>query len=585
MTQPLSLMVCGRRRSSSDLSRRDEIEDNNPSISQLVSALRDAFQEAEFDRIEAALVAREADLKRRNEILKEKVELGLLDRLKLAQDLEALKESRPPEKVKEEDKEVISQLRRKNNRLEMEKSRLDREYEALESRILGLEDDTTKLVNEMLLGSGRNEGTIMRDNGGVLNLENVFECLIENQANGNLQISGEAKLDRVIEKQREEYATLEKRHKFEMEKMLKVENEFAALKRKHQLQLEEKDKVENELKACRVEIEGLKVENEVKKLKEVLKAVEENHKSEYKALEQKHQSHLLEVENELKRCKAELQGLKEEQSTSDEKYQQLLEEVNKHRKEEDEVVNFDPQRQSKEVESEPNVVLEDEISRLDKFRNAKHLGSKNMDKRSKNSGMPDGSRKQKCIVTPNHVINVENDFCGSVPASTSPRGNSVRNSGREGGREVFTAYITTGTSKSSNADTILLSDSDDDCAPAKQKNFGLKRKRASSPNASNNNNGGHNFKRESFPTSENKQSWMLGRCDSLVGGYGIQNNPPNRDQETLRPSEEKVGEQKPPAKVNGESDSSSASMFSSDDSEDDDDINLDSMMLFTTNRS
>ncbi|XP_062029893.1 synaptonemal complex protein 1-like isoform X2 [Rosa rugosa] len=568
MTQPLSLVVCGRRRSSSDL----EIEDNNPSISQLVSALRDAFQEAEFDRIEEALVAREAELKRRNKILSEKVELGLLDRLKLAQDLEDLKESRqPPEKVKEdevldEDKEVISRLRKKNNRLEMEKLRLDRQYEALESRILGLEDDTTKLVNEMLLGSSRNEGT------RVVNLENVFECLIEAQANGNLQISGEAKLDRVIQKQREEYATLEKRHKFEMGKMLKVENEFAALKREHQLQLEEKVKVENELKACRVEIEGLKVENEVKKLKEVLKAVEEKHKSEYKALEQKHQSHLLVVENELRHCKAELQGLKEEQGISDEK---LLEEVNKHRKEEDEVVNFDPQRQSKEVASEPNVVLENEISRLDKFRNAKHLGSKSMDKRSKNSGMPDGSRKQKCIVTPNHVINVENDFCGSVPASTSPRGNSVRNSG---------------TSKSSNADTILLSDSDDDCAPAELKNFVLKRKRASSPNASNNNNGGHNFERESFPTSENKQSRMLGRCDSLGSGYGIQNNPPSRDQEILRPSEEKVGEKhkspvESPAKVNGESDSSSASMFSSDDSEDDDDIDLESMMLFTTNRS
>ncbi|KAM5572238.1 hypothetical protein ABKV19_012346 [Rosa sericea] len=439
MTQPLSLMVSGRRRSSSDLSSHDEIEDNNPSISQLVSALRDAFQEAEFDRIEEALVAREAELKRQNQILTEKVELGLLDRLGLAQDLEALKEKKDrlemagdlkalkekvkEEEVSEEDKEVISRLRSKNRRLEMEKLRLEREYEALESRIVGLEDDTTKLVNEMLLGSSR---TSMRDNGSVVNLENVFECLIEAQANGNLQISGEAKLDRVIEKQREEYATLEKRHKFEMEKMLKVENEFAALERKHQLQLEEKVKVENELKACRVEIEGLTTE---------LKGLEEKHKNEYKELEQKRQSHLLEVENQLKHCKAELQGLKERQSISDEKYEKLLEEVNKHRKEEDEVVNFNPQGKS-----EPNVVLENEISRLD----TKHLGSKNMDKRSKNSGMPDGSGKQKCIVTPNHVINVEDDFCDSVPASTSPRGNSVRNSGREGGREVFTTYITTG---------------------------------------------------------------------------------------------------------------------------------------------
>ena len=54
----------------------------------------------------------------------------------------------------------------------------------------------------------------------------------------------------MIEKQKEEYAALKKKHKFEMQKMQKVENDYAALQIKHQLQLKKKVKVENELKDC-----------------------------------------------------------------------------------------------------------------------------------------------------------------------------------------------------------------------------------------------------------------------------------------------------------------------------------------------
>ncbi|KAL6182317.1 hypothetical protein ACLB2K_043740 [Fragaria x ananassa] len=88
-----------------------------------------------------------------------------------------------------------------------------------------------------------------------------------------------------------------KKHKFEMQKMQKVENDYAALQIKHQLQLEEKVKVENELKDCRVEME---------KLKEELIVMEKKHRNEYEDIEQKHQSNsveMLKFQNEVKLLK------------------------------------------------------------------------------------------------------------------------------------------------------------------------------------------------------------------------------------------------------------------------------------------
>ncbi|KAL6181876.1 hypothetical protein ACLB2K_048524 [Fragaria x ananassa] len=606
---------------------------NNPSIPELISPLRDSFHTADFNRAEQALILREANLKKHNQILRETAELERLETLRLADKLDALKKRPPPpqKEVSYEDKKVISKLRREKSRLEMENSFLERECEGLESRISVLEDD----VGEMVVGSSLREDH--RHNGSVVNLENVFDSLISAQANRNLQVSGKTKLDKVIEKQKEEYAALEKKHKFEMQKMQKVENDYAALQIKHQLQLKEKVKVENELKDCWVEMEKLKEEliviekkhrneyedieqkhqsnsvemlkfqNVVKLLKEERKLLEEKYKSEYKALEHKHQSehlelftveielkvckdaldelrqdqklleekhkndskaleqkyqsHLLEVENELKHCKAELKGLKEK-NISNEKYEKLLEKVNKHRKDEDELGNFES-RKDKEVKSASKYV-ENEISLSEKFMNAKNLGSKNMDKISKNNGTTDGSRNQNCIEIPNHVINVE-DLCDSKPANVSPRRKAVGNSG---------------TSKSTYVEAILLSDSDDDCAPEEPESFGFKRKRTSSLNASDNNICGHHLEEESFRTAENKLRRMMGRCDFVVSDYGKQNNPSSCDHEISK----QRSSIESPAKVNGESDSSSACIFSSDDSDDDGDINLVSTIMSITNR-
>nr|XP_004298877.2 PREDICTED: trichohyalin-like isoform X3 [Fragaria vesca subsp. vesca] len=607
---------------ASDPGTQLEADGNNPTIPELISPLRDSFHAADFDRAEQALILREANLKKQNQILQETAELERLETLRLADELNALKKRPPPpqKEVSDEDRKVISKLRREKSRLEMEKLFLKRECEGLESRISVLEDD----VGEKVVGSSLREDH--RHNGSAVNLENVFESLISVQ---NLQVSGKTKLDKVIEKQKVEYAKLEKMHKFEMQKMLKVENEYAALNSKHQLQQKEKVKVENELKDCRVEIqklkeelsviekkhrneyedveqkhqsnslemlkiqnevtllkeerrllegkhkseykaleqkhqydllEMLKVENELKVCKDALvelkqeqKLLEEKHKNDYKALEQKYQSHLLEVENELKHCKAELKGLKEEKNISNEKYEKLLEEVNEHRKDEDELGNFESQKNK-----------EDAISRVRKIMNAKLLALQNMAKISKNNGVTDGSRNQNCIEIPKHVIDVE-DLCDSVPPNVSPRRNAVGNSG---------------TSKSSYVEAILLSDSDDDCAPEEPESFGLKRKRTSSLNASDNNYCGHHLEEESFPTAENKLRRMLGRCGFVVSDYRRQNNPSSCDHEISK----QRSSIESPAKVNGESDSSSASIFSSDDSDDDGDINLVSTLMSITNR-
>ncbi|KAL6177369.1 hypothetical protein ACLB2K_048895 [Fragaria x ananassa] len=352
-------------------------------------------------------------------------------------------------------------------------------------------------------------------------------------------------------KHRNEYEDIEQKHQSNSVEMLKFQNEVKLLKEERKL-LEEKYKSEykalehkhqsEHLELFTVEIELKVCKDALDELRQDQKLLEEKHKNDSKALEQKCQSHLLEVENELKHCKAELKGLKEK-NISNEKYEKLLD---KHRKDDDGLGNFES-RKNKEVKSASKYV-ENEISHSEKFMNAKNLGSKNMDKISKNNGTTDGSRNQNCIEIPNHVINVE-DLCDSKPANVSPRRKAVGNSG---------------TSKSTYVEATLLSDSDDDCAPEEPESFGLKRKRTSSLNASDNNNCGHHLEEESFPTAENKLRRMLGRCD-FVSDYGKQNNPSSCDHEISK----QRSSIESPAKVNGESDSSSASIFSSDDSDDD----------------
>jgi hypothetical protein len=144
-----------------------------------------------------------------------------------------------------------------------------------------------------------------------------------------------------------------------------------------------------------------------------------------------------------------------------------------------------------------------------------------------------------------------------------------------------------GTPTFSPGNAILISDSDDDCAPGEKKLTVLKRKRASSPNTSDNDDGGDNLERDIISTAEMKQRRKLSRCGSLVNhfsekvgssavsDYGKQINSSSTDQVILRPSEEKIGEKHKSsfmshAKVSNESDDSSTSISSSDDSEDED---------------
>lgn len=183
------------RRPACDFSSEDEIEDENPRISQMFSTLRDSFRMEEFDRVEEAIVAIVAKLKHQNKIQKFEAGFERLERLKLADELKALKERLPEKEV---DKQVISELRLKIAKLEIEKLELDREYEALLSRILQLEDDTMKLFSEIFMGSstieGRSECGGVRENDRndrrVINLENVLDSLIGPHADGKLQTSG-----------------------------------------------------------------------------------------------------------------------------------------------------------------------------------------------------------------------------------------------------------------------------------------------------------------------------------------------------------------------------------------------------------
>ncbi|KAK9927029.1 hypothetical protein M0R45_024234 [Rubus argutus] len=218
------------RRPASDFISEDAIEDENPSISQLLSPLRDSFQEAEFDRITKAIVAIVAKLKHRNKVQKIDIE-----------------------------------------KLKIEKSKLELEYDALLSRILQLEDDTKKLVSKIVMGDsitiqGRSESCGVRESDrndrSVINLGIVLDSLIGPHANGNLQTSvSEAKLKLEIENQRIEYAALEKKLIFE---------------------LQEKLQVEDELKECKAELQGLKEKPNVanENCEKLLEEVNEGRKDE-----------------------------------------------------------------------------------------------------------------------------------------------------------------------------------------------------------------------------------------------------------------------------------------------------------------
>ncbi|KAL2322788.1 hypothetical protein Fmac_027167 [Flemingia macrophylla] len=83
------------------------MDPNSKSISELVSELRDSFQSSEFDRVEEALVAREARLKaelkeKEREIwsLKERIAFEKLERINAQLELKRLRQERCDEKKK-----------------------------------------------------------------------------------------------------------------------------------------------------------------------------------------------------------------------------------------------------------------------------------------------------------------------------------------------------------------------------------------------------------------------------------------------------------------------------------------------------
>ncbi|KAI5329125.1 hypothetical protein L3X38_028522 [Prunus dulcis] len=125
----------------------DEAEAENRSISELVSALRAASRSEDFGRVEEALAAREAKLKREiekqrheNAVLEEMHEFERLERLKAEDELkqsmvkaEAVSEEKLPEE-KDEGNEVIPELQRTNSELESSISRLEKGSKKLRRR-------------------------------------------------------------------------------------------------------------------------------------------------------------------------------------------------------------------------------------------------------------------------------------------------------------------------------------------------------------------------------------------------------------------------------------------------------------------
>ncbi|XP_024173850.1 uncharacterized abhydrolase domain-containing protein DDB_G0269086 isoform X1 [Rosa chinensis] len=380
----------------------------------------------------------------------------------------------------------------------------------------------------------------------------------------------EEKYDALVEKYRvdmleilKEYSELQEKLQFQQQENLKIKRKCEVLEEKIEFERllraqeseerEEKVKFDKKYAALQEKyefemLENLKIQNEYKELVE-------NHRLEILAK--------INAESELEECKARLEGLKEQQTVANERYERLLEEVKKGRKAEDKEVIFECQRENNNFKSQNAMhkeMFELQASGLDKLMDAKSLDSGN---------------KEKSF---DHVTDLE-DVPDSMPASAvSPQNGGLQSSG---------------TLKFSSGHCLLINDSDDACALVEKKRMGFKRKRDSSPNTSSI-DCGDNLEQDTIPTTEMRHHQKLSRCGSLVNyfsetfassavsDYGKQNKSAShahiilgaieKARETQKSSIESPAMASNNAPIDCDSDDSSTSIFSSDDSEDEDGI-------------
>ncbi|KAL6177370.1 hypothetical protein ACLB2K_048896 [Fragaria x ananassa] len=313
----------------------------------------------------------------------------------------------------------------------------------------------------------------------------------------------EEKYDALVEKYRDvmmeilkEHCEIHGRHRFEQQEKLKLKRECEELKEKIELlrRAQESEKGEENVMFDKKygvlqekyefeRLENLKIRNE---FKEPMKF---------------HQLELIakiKAENDLKECQARLEGLQEEVIVASERYDKLLKEVRKGRKAEDKMLVFECQNNN--VDSQNRMCKETfelQASGSGKWMNAKSLDSRNKEKSSENGGIADERSDKNPRESFDHVIDLE-DIPNSLPASeVSPQNGGLQ---------------TTDALKFSSGCSIIISDSDDDCAPGGKKQMGHKRKRDSSSN--------DNLEKDasSIKTAEMKQR-KLGRCDSMVNYF------------------------------------------------------------------
>lgn len=202
-------MAFRRRPAAGDyLSSDDETEDRNRSISQLVSKLRNSFRSSDFNRVEEALVVREARLKREHEKqrreLEEKLESERVERLRVGDEVKIWKDKYEKllEKAKrwgvDADQELISELRSKNKKLQSENMKLLR---GMDSQMSRLEDQTAKFMKDLGINieptSDINNGEVKEDGGNNRNensapvgdSENVFGSVKATEGNRDPQKS------------------------------------------------------------------------------------------------------------------------------------------------------------------------------------------------------------------------------------------------------------------------------------------------------------------------------------------------------------------------------------------------------------
>lgn len=198
-------MAFRRRPAAGDyLSSDDETEDRNRSISQLVSKLRNSFRSSDFNRVEEALVVREARLKREHEKQRRELESERVERLRVGDEVKIWKDKYEKllEKAKrwgvDADQELISELRSKNKKLQSENMKLLR---GMDSQMSRLEDQTAKFIKDLginiELTSDINNGEVKEDGGNNRNensapvgdSENVYGSVKATEGNRDPQKS------------------------------------------------------------------------------------------------------------------------------------------------------------------------------------------------------------------------------------------------------------------------------------------------------------------------------------------------------------------------------------------------------------